>query len=315
MNQISVTYTGFLNVFKEAGFTSADVVAKLRGILHQKKIGHLGTLDPNARGVLPIALGRATKAISLLEDHTKEYEAGMFLGRETDTLDVWGETVALDDVKVSEEKIQEALSSFVGESMQTPPMYSAKKVNGKRLYELAREGSVIERKAVPIYIEEIHIKSIKIPEVIFTVSCSKGTYIRSLIHDTGKKLGCGACMSSLLRTRAGQFMLKDAHTLSEIQEWADTSERKNDCPFIIPIDDAFRDIPSFICKKEYDKAAANGVALNIDYVYEIVDSTKMQKSQFMMRDHSIVRMYLSDNQFLGIYNRSGKKFYPRKVFL
>ena len=175
MNQISVTYTGFLNVFKEAGFTSADVVAKLRGILHQKKIGHLGTLDPNARGVLPIALGRATKAISLLEDHTKEYEAGMFLGRETDTLDIWGETVALDDVKVSEEKIQEALSSFVGESMQTPPMYSAKKVNGKRLYELAREGSVIERKAVPIYIEEIHIKSIKIPEVIFTVSCSKGT--------------------------------------------------------------------------------------------------------------------------------------------
>ena len=348
------TFTGFLNIYKEAGFTSHDVVAKLRGLLKQKKIGHLGTLDPNAVGVLPIALGRATKTISLLEDHTKEYDCRMRLGVETDTYDIWGNVVEMRSVEVTEEEVEQVVISFLGLSQQTPPMYSAKKQNGKRLYELAREGKSVERPAVPIYIEEIRIVEMNLPEVTFHVACSKGTYIRSICHDIGKKLGCGACMEGLTRTRAGQFRIEEARSLSEIEELVcDFEGEKSLSNLLISIDRAFENLPKIICRKEAQRKAENGGVLSLNEILlsKIDDSTKVRldvqkienmfanlwknnstnlsefsennSSEILASDFQklqaekspIVRAYLYENEFLGIYEWSGENFVPRKVLL
>ena len=193
---------GIINVYKEKGFTSHDVVAKLRGIVGQKKIGHTGTLDPDATGVLPVCLGKATKLCDLLTDKNKTYEAVLLLGKTTDTQDITGEVLEEKSTEaLTEEKVREAIEGFIGDYEQIPPMYSALKVNGKKLYELAREGKVIERKARLVKILDIQILEIDLPKVRMEVSCSKGTYIRTLCHDIGEKLGCGGCMESLIRTR------------------------------------------------------------------------------------------------------------------
>ena len=193
---------GIINVYKEKGFTSHDVVAKLRGIVGQKKIGHTGTLDPDATGVLPVCLGKATKLCDLLTDKNKTYEAVLLLGKTTDTQDITGEVLEEKSTEaLTEEKVREAIEGFIGDYEQIPPMYSALKVNGKKLYELAREGKVIERKARPVKILDIQILEIDLPKVRMEVSCSKGTYIRTLCHDIGEKLGCGGCMESLILTR------------------------------------------------------------------------------------------------------------------
>ena len=197
---------GIINVYKEKGFTSHDVVAKLRGIVGQKKIGHTGTLDPDATGVLPVCLGKATKLCDLLTDKNKTYEAVLLLGKTTDTQDITGEVLEEKSTEaLTEEKVREAIEGFIGDYEQIPPMYSALKVNGKKLYELAREGKVIERKARPVKILDIQILEIDFPKVRMEVSCSKGTYIRTLCHDIGEKLGCGGCMESLIRTRVSTF--------------------------------------------------------------------------------------------------------------
>ena len=184
---------GIINVYKEAGYTSHDVVAKLRGILGQKKIGHTGTLDPGAVGVLPVCLGKATKACSILEEHEKSYRATLLLGLTTDTEDSSGKILSENEVSVTGDEIRDIIMAFVGEYDQVPPMYSAKKIGGKKLYELARQGIVVERKACPVKILDIRLEEIQIPRVIFTVTCSKGTYIRSLCRDIGEKAGCGGC--------------------------------------------------------------------------------------------------------------------------
>ena len=209
---------GILNVYKEPGFTSHDVVAKLRGICKQKKIGHTGTLDPEASGVLPVCLGNATKLCDLLTDKDKEYRAVLLLGVETDTQDTTGQILAEKEVNAGEEDVRSAILSFVGPYDQIPPMYSALKVNGKKLYELAREGQEVERKARRITIHEIRILEINLPEVKLEVTCSKGTYIRTLCHDIGQKLGCGGCMKELLRTRVERFGLEDSIRLGEIAQ-------------------------------------------------------------------------------------------------
>ena len=208
----------YFNIYKEKGFTSFDVVAKLRGILKQKKIGHTGTLDPDAEGVLPVCLGKATRLCEFLTDKVKTYETVMRLGITTDTQDISGTVWKEQEVTVSEQQIREIASSMIGESMQVPPMYSALKVNGKKLYELAREGKVIERKARKVHIFSIEIQEICLPRVRMSVHCSKGTYIRTLCHDIGQKLGCGGCMEKLLRTKVGIFELADTLKLSEIDE-------------------------------------------------------------------------------------------------
>lgn len=205
-----------MNIYKEAGYTSHDVVAKLRGIVGQKKIGHTGTLDPDAVGVLPVCFGNATKLCDMMTDKGKEYEALMRLGVTTDTQDMSGKVLAEHEVNVNVAGVESAVMGFVGGYDQIPPMYSALKVNGKKLYELAREGREVERQPRHVDISYIRILEIGLPEVRFAVGCSKGTYIRTLCADIGEKLGCGAAMAALRRTRVGNFRIEDSIRLSKV---------------------------------------------------------------------------------------------------
>ena len=214
-------YNGVININKEAGFTSMDVVAKMRGILKMKKIGHTGTLDPAATGVLPVCVGKGTKLVEKFMADDKVYRAVMLLGATTDSQDMTGEVLTQKEVNVSEKEVLEAIGSFVGGYDQLPPMYSAKKVNGKKLVDLARKGIEVERQPRFVNIMAINVEEIKLPRVTMTVTCSKGTYIRTLCHDIGLKLGCGAAMESLVRTRVGQFRLEDAITLAQLEEFRD----------------------------------------------------------------------------------------------
>lgn len=212
---------GVINIYKEAGWTSFDVVAKMRGILKIKKIGHTGTLDPAAEGVLPVCVGKGTKKVESFMEDDKVYRAVMLLGVTTDSQDMTGEILAWKEVNADESEVREAIMSFVGGYDQLPPMYSAKKVGGKKLVDLARKGVEVERKPRFVNIMGIEIESIQLPRVTMTVTCSKGTYIRTLCHDIGQKLGCGGAMESLLRTRVGRFRLEDAVKLGDLQKLAD----------------------------------------------------------------------------------------------
>ena len=245
---------GIINVYKEKGYTSFDVVAKLRGIFHQKKIGHTGTLDPDAQGVLPVCLGKATRVCDLLTDKDKVYKAVLLLGQETDTQDISGQVLNQAEVNVTEQVVYDAISQFIGRQKQVPPMYSALKVNGKKLYELAREGKVIERKARDIEVFDIKVESIDLPEVTMTVHCSKGTYIRTLCNDIGERLGCHGCMKSLLRVRVAGFDLEHALTLSQIQSKVDEG-----CfDMVMPVDGVFENLPAVHTASDADKLVRNG---------------------------------------------------------
>lgn len=203
---------GVINIYKEKGFTSHDVVNIVRKNINNIKTGHTGTLDPDAEGVLPICVGKATKIADYIASDIKEYKAEILLGVSTSTQDITGEIIKKSDVTADYELIKNTIMSFVGEYWQKPPMYSAIKVDGKKLYELAREGKEIKRKKRLINIFDIKLNQVISKErLFFTVLCSKGTYIRTLCDDIGKKLGCGACMASLLRTRSGQFFFKKQH--------------------------------------------------------------------------------------------------------
>ena len=228
---------GIINVYKERGFTSHDVVAKLRGILRQKKIGHTGTLDPEAEGVLPVCLGSATKVCELLTDKEKTYRAVLLLGVTTDTQDATGTVLKETPVACEQQAVRDCIASFVGEQDQVPPMYSALKVNGKKLYELARQGIEVERKARRITIRRIEICKIDLPRITMEVTCSKGTYIRTLCHDIGAALGCGGCMESLLRTQVGPFYLEESVRLGEIEQLRDAGRLSE---VIQPIDSVFQ---------------------------------------------------------------------------
>lgn len=249
---------GIINVYKEAGFTSHDVVAKLRGILHQKKIGHTGTLDPAAMGVLPVCCGRATKVCELLSDRDKTYQAVCQLGVVTDTQDMTGTVLEKHSyAQITEESVRKVVQEFVGDVQQIPPMYSALKVNGRKLYELAREGKTIERKARSITISEINVSDF-IPEkgqFTMEVTCSKGTYIRTLCHDIGERLQVGAAMAELLRTRVSPFVVENALRLSEIEAMAE----KEDFAFLMSVDALFPAYPKMrIQGAEGEKLLANG---------------------------------------------------------
>lgn len=294
---------GIINVYKEKGFTSHDVVAKMRGILKQKKIGHTGTLDPMAEGVLPVCLGKATKLCDMLTDKTKTYEAVLLLGRETDTQDTTGEILAEYPVQAEEAQVREAVLSFLGHYDQIPPMYSALKVNGKKLYELARAGKEVERKARPVEILEILVERIELPRVTMTVTCSKGTYIRTLCYDIGRKLGCGGCMESLLRTQVSGFCLKDSLTLAQIEELRDRGELER---HLLAVDRVFENYPALIMKPDFDKLVHNG---NPFYLNQAAGSYRMEQGP--------VRVYDSREQFIGVYEPGREKniLKPQKVFL
>ena len=247
--------SGIINVYKEKGFTSFDVVAKLKGILRERKIGHTGTLDPDAEGVLPVCVAKGTKLCALLTDQDKEYEAVLLLGQVTDTQDCSGTILEEHPVTVSEAAVREAVQSFVGAYDQVPPMYSALKVNGKKLYELARKGVEVERAARRVTIHSIDILSVELPRVRMRVHCSKGTYIRTLCQDIGEKLGCGGCMESLLRTRVGRFGLEEAYRLSEIEAYAKEGRAEE---LILSSDQLFLDDPALSVRPELYRFADNG---------------------------------------------------------
>jgi len=246
---------GILNIYKERGFTSHDVVAKLRGILKMKKIGHTGTLDPDACGVLPVCLGQATKVCELLTDRRKTYEAVLFLGRETDTQDVGGRTLAEKSAEVGEEQVRGVLESFLGDRLQVPPMYSALKVNGQKLCDLARQGRTVERPARPVTFYEITVLEMALPRVRFRVTCSKGTYIRTLCHDAGQVLGCGGCMESLVRTAVEPFRVEDSLVLGRVQELADAGKIGE---VLYPVDRLFAELPSMTIRAGFEKPMYNG---------------------------------------------------------
>lgn len=293
---------GIINVYKEAGFTSHDVVAKLRGIVKQKKIGHTGTLDPDATGVLPVCLGNATKLCDMLTDKSKEYVTTMRLGFCTDTQDISGEVLDKREVSVSKEEVEEAIMSFVGRYDQIPPMYSALKVNGKKLYELAREGIEVERKARNIEIISIDILDIKLPDITMMVHCSKGTYIRTLCHDIGIKLGCFATMVTLERTKVAGFLLENARTLSEIETYVKENKLED---ILAKTEDMF-EFASVRVAPPFEKLLMNG---NPIYLNQILEKIRIG-------DKEQVKVYAKD-KFCAIYqcDETRNMLKPVKMFL
>lgn len=299
---------GIINILKEQDYTSNDVVAKLRGICHMKKIGHTGTLDPMATGVLPVCLGAATKLCDMLTDHDKVYETVMLLGSTSDTQDIWGKVESCSDevadiIRSYDEKwVRDTIESFVGEYDQLPPMYSAKKIHGKKLYELAREGITVDRKPSKVYIHSIDILEFDLPRIRMRVHCEKGTYIRTLCSDIGDKLGCGALMESLVRERVGQFEIGNALTLSMVQQHMDAGTLSQ---YVIPIDDFFDKYPKYVALKEFDKLLHNGNPLPISAI----------KSQDVKS--GLLRVYDSQGVFIGVYDIdiNRQRLMPYKVFL
>lgn len=298
--------SGIINVYKEAGYTSFDVVARLRGILKTKKIGHTGTLDPDATGVLPVCIGKATKVCGLLTDKDKVYECNLLLGVDTDTYDMSGQILSQSPVNVTEDQVYEALSHYLGDIMQVPPMYSALKVNGKKLYELARAGQTVERKARPVTIYAIDVLSMSLPEISLRIHCSKGTYIRSLCHDLGQDLGCGGAMQSLKRTKVSVFDISDARKLDEIERIMNGG---NIDSILMPIDQIFDQYPVVF------------VAGNEDVILHTVNGCPVSLANTFSENVSafeagdFYRLYLPDNRFIGLYEFDGQDFVLKKMFL
>lgn len=295
---------GIINVYKEAGFTSHDVVAKMRGICGQKKVGHTGTLDPQAVGVLPVCLGNGTKLCELLADRNKEYIAGLLLGISTDTQDMTGQVLSKSDVTCTEEQVRQVIAGFQGDYLQVPPMYSALKVNGKKLYELARAGKEVERQARPVKILEIEILEMTLPRVTMRVACSKGTYIRTLCDDIGAALGCGGTMESLKRTRVGEFGIHEALTLGQLQEWKDAG-RLSEC--VKSVETCFAQCPALHVSAEHGKLLDNG---NSFYLPQTLEKKKYPAGEW-------VRVYQEDGRFYGIYTYDEERHWykPVKMFL
>ena len=302
---------GVINVYKEAGFTSHDVVAKLRGIVKQKKIGHTGTLDPDAEGVLPVCLGNATKLCGLLTEKEKTYRAVLLLGQTTDTQDTSGRVLTEAPVTATGEQVREAIISFLGDYDQVPPMYSALKVNGKKLYELAREGKEVERQARRVRILDMEIHEIRLPEVTFTVTCSSGTYIRTLCQDIGEKLGCGGCMKSLLRTKVDRFELADSHKLSELETMMHEGRIEE---VLLPVDDVFAACPAVCIRQESDRLIQNGNPFGKEDIAETTGECPPKGTEL---ERNCVRVYNSEGDFRGLYRREqgGRRYKPEKMFL
>lgn len=296
---------GIINIFKEKKFTSHDVVAKMRGILKQKKIGHTGTLDPDATGVLLVCLGNATKLCDIITDRTKEYEAEMLFGVTTDTQDISGKVIKTSDVIPSDEEMKKAIEKFSKSYMQLPPMYSALKVNGKKLVDLAREGVEVDRKKRLVNIYSLEVLELKYPKAKLRVKCGKGTYIRTLCHDIGESLGCGASLTSLIRTEVSGFRAENAVTLSTLEKLRDEDKIKD---ILISTDRVFEDLKKLYVKDESRKYAYNGNKLN---------NKNFTKLDTDFSNNEKVCIYDLDKKFLGVYEflESENAFKPYKLFL
>lgn len=281
-----------LNIYKEKGYTSHDVVARLRRIVGQKKIGHTGTLDPEAEGVLPVCLGKATKLCDLLTDKDKTYEAVLLLGISTDTQDTTGKILEeKNTADLREEAVREVVLSFEGEYDQIPPMFSALKVGGKKLYELARDGKEVERKPRHVQIYRIRILQIDLPRVRMEVTCSKGTYIRTLCHDIGEKLGCGGCMESLIRTRVERFGVAESLRISEVEQLMDEGTLQE---HMIKVDEMFPDYQKVYLTPEASAAVRNGNSFRLGDVIWISELSGFQNAER-------VRVYDEERNFIAVY--------------
>ncbi|HOQ16501.1 MAG: tRNA pseudouridine(55) synthase TruB [Epulopiscium sp.] len=295
---------GVINIYKEKGYTSHDAVADVRKILKQKRIGHTGTLDPEAEGVLPVCIGKATKAVEYLMDFRKTYQATLEFGIITSTQDYTGEILSQKKVDFDEEKIKEAVFSFLGEYEQIPPMYSAIKVNGKRLYQLAREGKTVERKARKVYIYHIDILSFLPPNQIkIEVECSKGTYIRTLCEDIGNKLGFGAYMKDLIRTKVGIFEIENSIKINELRRQV---ELGNIDKILIKTDDLFYQYNAVKIQYSGEKYLKNGNKIHYSYVEQLTNDIKIG---------DIVRVYSYKDEFIGLYEIRSNYLKPLKLFL
>ena len=356
---------GIINVYKEKGYTSHDVVARLRGITKEKHIGHTGTLDPAAAGVLPMCLGAVTKACELLTDKGKEYETVLLLGIETNTEDATGEIVATGDIStITDEMILDTVKSFEGDISQVPPMFSATRINGQRYYDLARKGVEIEREAKQVHVSSIEVisditrcllsqkeafapypdtmltkfveepdpeegrrhwenndirkdenKDIPVIRVALRIACEKGTSIRTICADIGKKLGCGGCMERLLRTRSGEFTIEESHSLAEMEEIVKNMDetagsdigallKKNN--ILISADRCFMEYPPLHAKDKYDSVLNNGNLLRMRHFKEYIEVPD-----------AINRVYDSKNEFKALYEwvEERKLYRPVKVFI
>ncbi len=298
---------GIINIYKEPGFTSHDVVAKLRGILHQKKIGHTGTLDPDAAGVLPVCCGKATKICSLLTDKDKTYHAVCQLGIETDTQDISGKILRKCDITgITEASIVDCVGKFKGSIMQVPPMYSALKVNGKKLYELAREGKTVERKPRQVNILSIEVSDINLSNGTFglDVTCSKGTYIRTLCHDIGISLGTAAAMANLVRTRVTASSILNTDTLGEVQYMSDNNPEKLK-EYFMPADALFTGYKKVQIKSSFAGSLANGNKLSGNMFYSEAPEPQ---------DGENILVYNENGVFKAIYQREAGEYKVNKMF-
>lgn len=284
--------SGILIINKPARWTSMDVCAKLRGIFHEKRVGHGGTLDPMATGVLPVFIGRATRAVEFAEKSDKEYVAGLKLGVVTNTQDASGDILEERPVRVSQEQLEASLEGFRGDILQVPPMYSAIKINGKKLYELARKGREVERPARPVTIKALELLNEQVDDLYtIRVRCSKGTYIRTLCHDIGQSLGCGGCMASLRRTMAAGFTLADAVTLEQVQQTEDPAA------LLMPVDSLFQDRKKLVVAPPAEKKIRNGMTAVLP---------ELAPGEY--------RVYSQDGIFLALCRAQGGKLSTIKSF-
>lgn len=308
---------GIINLYKEQGFTSHDAVARMRRILGQKKIGHTGTLDPDATGVLPLCLGRATRVAGMLTAEKKRYDATLLLGRSTDTQDAGGKTLfALPEDALrarlaeagAEDGIKEVIASFLEAREQIPPMYAAIRHEGRHLYELAREGISVERKPRPVRFYEIEVQEIALPRVRFSVLCSRGTYIRTLCHDIGETLAVGGCMERLVRTQVGPFLLADAKSLREVEEAAAEGRLLE---WITPVDRLFLEHPARVLRAEAERYAYNGCQLTPENFTQL-----SERDTDVCAASGTCRVYDAGGAFVGLYRVSKENgmLIPKKLF-
>lgn len=304
-----MTLEGILPVWKPENFTSHDVVAKVRRLLGIKRIGHTGTLDPMVTGVLPLCIGRATRMVEYLQELPKQYEAVLLIGIATDTEDMSGTVIERsENVDLTESRIREVIGSFVGEMEQVPPMYSAVKVDGKRLYELAREGKEVERKSRKVTIYDLEILNVDVhsenPQIHFRVTCSKGTYIRTLCVDIGKTLGYPAAMKSLIRTATGHIRADQCLSFEQIEQMKSDGTLDS---HLIAMDQAISHIPALHVTDQEAKSALQGQKLKI----------QSERAERAGMGQIIFRTYGPDERFLGLFewNRASQSLVPVKVFM
>ncbi|MCR5664824.1 MAG: tRNA pseudouridine(55) synthase TruB [Oscillospiraceae bacterium] len=285
---------GILLVDKEQDWTSSDVVAKLRGVLHEKRIGHAGTLDPMATGLLVLFVGRATRAAEYASSHEKRYLAELRLGLTTDTQDIWGTPLRRERASVGEEELRAVLRRFTGEIEQIPPMYSAVKHHGRKLYEIARRGGEVEREPRPVRIDALELLGGEGESWRLDVRCSKGTYIRTLCHDIGRALGCGACMSALRRVEHGQYAVSAAHTVSEIEAAAEMGSAEE---LLLPVDSLFSEYPPTTVSGEAERRIRCGAEADAPGVPD-----------------GLLRLYAEDGAFLALARAENERLRTEKSF-